>query len=112
MCLIEFKSIIDRIGLNAYLGQRDMFLSYNQSMMTQVDEVESERYMKMSEIQFIEGLARCAAALPSECTLSPSKPTLYTKLQWLIMKLRMLCNEDLKSQFPDQDSSIFDDKEE
>ena len=28
------------------------------------------------------------------------------------MKLRMLCNEDLKSQFPDQDSSIFDDKEE
>jgi hypothetical protein len=39
MCLAEFKSIVERISLNSYLGERDILLSYNQAMMTQVDEV-------------------------------------------------------------------------
>ena len=51
MCLTEFKSIIERIGiLGSLVLERDIFLSFNCSMMTQIDELENERFMRMSEI--------------------------------------------------------------
>ena len=37
MCLAEFKSIFDRLGLNTSLNERDIFIAFNNAMMTQVD---------------------------------------------------------------------------
>ena len=49
-------------------------------MMTQVDELENERFMKMAEIEFIEGVARCAATLPPTYTIdSVPNPPLHLK---------------------------------
>lgn len=39
MCLAEFKSIFERIGLGTTLTERDMFIAFNNGMMTQVDEL-------------------------------------------------------------------------
>jgi hypothetical protein len=39
MCLAEFKSIIERAGLTNHLTERDIFVSFNTAMMTQVDEL-------------------------------------------------------------------------
>lgn len=51
MCLAEFKSIIERIGIaGSLILERDMFVAFNCSMMTQIDEIESERFMRMAEI--------------------------------------------------------------
>ena len=51
MCLAEFKSLFDRIGIAGTLIQeRDIFIGFNCSMMTQVDEIENERFMRMTEI--------------------------------------------------------------
>lgn len=41
MCLAEFKSIFERIGLTTSLPERDIFVAFNNSMMTQIDELES-----------------------------------------------------------------------
>lgn len=70
--------------------------------------------MKMSEIEFIEGMARCANILPKSCSLSDQihEESLHLKFEWLINELKInLCNEDLKSQFNEQ-GSIFDQTEE
>ena len=48
MCLNEFKGIFERIGLGTILTERDIFIAFNNAMMTQVEELESERIMKMS----------------------------------------------------------------
>lgn len=42
MCLGQFRSLIERIGIAGSLViERDIFLSFNCSMMTQVDELEN-----------------------------------------------------------------------
>lgn len=69
MCLAEFKSVFERIGLTTTIPERDIFIAFNNSMMTQIDELESEKFMRMTEIEFIEGLARCADGLPTSCTI-------------------------------------------
>ena len=40
MCLMEFKNIIERIGIaGTQVLERDTYLAFNCSMMTQVDEI-------------------------------------------------------------------------
>ncbi len=83
-------------------------------MMTQVDELDSERFMKMSEIEFIEAMARCANILPKSCSLSKDENSdmLHFKFEWLINELKaVMCSEDIKSQF-NEEGSIFDKKED
>jgi len=46
--------------------ERDVLLSFNQSMMTQVDEVNSERAFQMTFPEFVESLARAS----QKCALS------------------------------------------
>ncbi len=50
MCLDEFKDICNRVGMFASgsVVERDCFINFNTSMMTQVDEIESERIFRMS----------------------------------------------------------------
>ncbi len=70
--------------------------------------------MKMSEIEFIESLSRCASILPKSCSLSNQKSSdlLHFKFEWLINELKnVMCNEDLKSQF-NEEESLFDQSED
>lgn len=39
MCLAEFKSIFDRIGLGTTLNEREIYTAFNNGMMTQIDEI-------------------------------------------------------------------------
>ena len=49
MCLSEFKGIMQKANLAGNLVlERDIYLSFNFAMMTQVDELENERFMKMT----------------------------------------------------------------
>lgn len=69
----------------------------------------------MTEIEFIEAVARCAQILPKTCTLSKDAPEnqgLHHKFEWIINEIKNTqCSEEIKSQFPDE-GSIFDDLDE
>lgn len=82
--------------------ERDIFLSFNCSMMTQIDELENERFMRMSEIEFIEAVARCAFILPDSCRIEDifgEKTPFHGKLEWVIHELKMLCSDEVKNTF-------------
>ena len=64
MAFDEYVSIFSDSGLiNDIFTERDTILSFAQSMMTQVDELESDRHMKMQMLEFLEALARAADGL-------------------------------------------------
>ena len=83
-------------------------------MMTQIDEIENERFMKMTEIEFIQGIARCASILPDGCRVQKiftGKTPLFGKFEWLTHELKRLCSQDVKGQFNTVES-IFKKEEE
>ena len=41
-------------------GQRELGVQFNLAMMTQVPELDSDRHIKMSIVEFIDGFARVA----------------------------------------------------
>lgn len=64
--------------------------------------------MRMSEIEFIEGIARCANELPATCTLEPTaNPPLHLKFEWLVQQLRGIYPEEVRAQFPEMEQSMF-----
>ena len=62
MSLNEFKQLSDKAKINPYINERDLAMFYNMSMMTQVDELDSDRCYEMSFVEFLEGFARLAKA--------------------------------------------------
>ncbi len=40
--------------------ERDAIIAYAQSMMTQIDEIDTDRHMKMQFVEFLEAVARAA----------------------------------------------------
>lgn len=40
------------------LTEREVIMSFNLSLMSIIDEINSERYMAMTFVEFLEGLAR------------------------------------------------------
>lgn len=61
MSLEEFQRLMNEIEIfNDNCGDRDALLSFNLAMMTQVDELESDRIYQMQFIEFIEAFARIA----------------------------------------------------
>ena len=64
MCYDEFIGLLSRAGLiTDECPERDAITSFNQSMMTQVDEFNNDRHMKMAKLEFYEALARAAEGL-------------------------------------------------
>ena len=108
MCLGEFKSLFERIGIAGNeIQERDINISFNCSMMTQIDELENERFIRMSEIEFIEAVGRCSSILPDQCRVEnvfEKETPMYGKFEWIIHELKMLCSEDVKSQFSPTES--------
>lgn len=60
MSLEEFKNMIIDFGLDTTFPQSEVPLCYNLAMMTQEDEVDSERCAEMSLVEFMEAFARLA----------------------------------------------------
>ncbi|CAD8141715.1 unnamed protein product [Paramecium octaurelia] len=56
----EFKEFCKQIGLNEYLSDKQQVIIYNFSMMSQVDELNQDRNVRMTLIEFIESLGRIA----------------------------------------------------
>jgi len=61
MSLEEFNGLVSSMDLlTDGLGERDATLYYSLAMMTQVDELGSDRIFQMQYIEFVEALARAA----------------------------------------------------
>eukprot|EP00828_Plagiopyla_frontata_P005843 TRINITY_DN12435_c0_g5_i1.p3 TRINITY_DN12435_c0_g5~~TRINITY_DN12435_c0_g5_i1.p3 ORF type:complete len:132 (-),score=30.67 TRINITY_DN12435_c0_g5_i1:79-474(-) len=61
MCLEEFAEICrkgEMFDLN--IAEKDVYLAFNLSMMTQVDELFQDRIFQMSFAEFIEAISRIA----------------------------------------------------
>ena len=64
MAVDEFLYVLSSCGLvSDVFTERDAITSFAQSMMTQVDELDQDRQMKMQIIEFLEALARGADVL-------------------------------------------------
>lgn len=60
MALEEFKNLVVDFGLDSTFPQSEIPVCYNLAMMTQEDEVDSERCAEMSLVEFMEAFARLA----------------------------------------------------
>ncbi|EGR27628.1 leucine rich repeat protein [Ichthyophthirius multifiliis] len=59
MSVYEFRDMVYKYELlDERLQERDIIISYNLSMMTQVDELNNDRFIMMSFVEFLEALAR------------------------------------------------------
>ncbi len=64
MSMIEFQELFQDSGVfNESFGSKMLPLQFTLSMMTQVDELDSDRHMNMSFCEFMEGLVRVAENL-------------------------------------------------
>lgn len=60
-CLEEMQKLATEAGiLNDNLVERDVVAAFSLSMMTQVDELQSDRIFQMSFVEFLEAVARIA----------------------------------------------------
>lgn len=64
MMVDEFQKFFVTTGLisNTFV-ERDIFISYNNAMMTQVDEISKEKHIKGNLIEFIEAFCRACEKL-------------------------------------------------
>lgn len=59
MCLEEFMDLCKNAKVySENFVERDVQLAFNMSMMTQYDEIFSERIFKMLFVEFLEAIAR------------------------------------------------------
>jgi hypothetical protein len=67
MCVDELRKLIFDSGIEKEIPERDIPIIFNLSMMTQVDELTSERIFEMSYVEYLECLCRLAdrVSLPS-----------------------------------------------
>ena len=65
MSLDEFNELINNSNIlkSSNVAPGDVGASFNVSMMTQVDELEKERHIQMSFVEFIEALFRILSML-------------------------------------------------
>ena len=59
MCLDEFLDIFKKCEvLGDHMNEKDIYMAFNFSMRTQVDEIKSERIFQMCYLEFLEALGR------------------------------------------------------
>lgn len=60
----EFLGIFSKANLiTDVFPERDVISCFAMSMMSQLDELESDRHMKMQRVEFYEAIARASEAL-------------------------------------------------
>jgi hypothetical protein len=93
MTIDEFLAIFTELNLiNQVLTERDVLVAYNQAMMSQVDEINFERHMKMQMLEFLEAIARCAdiLSLPPPGSVEEEWPIEKKAAQLLVKKVEHL----------------------
>lgn len=61
MSIQEFKDMVLKYELlDEILVERDISLSFNLAMMTQVDELNVDRHYQMTFVEFLEAISRMA----------------------------------------------------
>ena len=61
MSLDEMVQMFNDAGfIDDHFGQREMGPLFNLSMMTNIKELDTERHLNMSFLEFLEALGRCA----------------------------------------------------
>ena len=64
MSFNDWRLFVTTMGImNDKLADRDINQAFNFSMMTQIDEVNKERHLQMTEVEFFEALARLAEVM-------------------------------------------------
>ncbi|CAI2379577.1 unnamed protein product [Moneuplotes crassus] len=78
MSLVEFENLWEHSGLqNDNFANRDVYVCFNLAMQTRVDELTSDKHLKMSFVEFLEAVARVANYL------SIPPPSSKSKFQYL-----------------------------
>ena len=96
MSLPEFQLICASAGLlNETFASRDIDFCFNLSMMTQVDEVDSERHCQMSLVEFLEALGRVAEM----GKYAGQDQALHLSLTIITKKLVGLCPRTVREKF-------------
>lgn len=61
MGLVEFRDMANDFNLkDTNLTEREVIMSFNLALMTEIDEITSDRYMVLSFVEFLESIARLA----------------------------------------------------
>jgi hypothetical protein len=88
--------------------ERDVVVSYNLAMMTQVDEIDSSRHIKMQFLEFLEAVARCAdiASLPPPSAPLEEWPmakrisqALVKKIEHMLVVMLLQCQKEFISKY-------------
>lgn len=99
MCLDEFNDIIFKAGLlNDNFTAREIGIAFNLSMMTQVQELDTDRQYQMLLIEFIEAISRV-----SDMICGPSKP-LSQNLEQILPKLIQILPFNLQKEIARQNN--------
>ena len=119
MSLEEFEDIcMDGGFINETLVQREIDISFNLAMMTQVDELNQNRHAEMTWVEFIEALSRVAdqANVPTpkagednqvDVNENAANLPLAQKLENMMPKLLQLCSAHLQENFNFPSTSPF-----
>jgi hypothetical protein len=108
----DFRDFLSLAGLlSEHFGEKDCYLAFLLSMMTQVDELYQARHYQMNFYEFIEALARVAEKasiiLPKGKHPEQSVPDfdsrrhlpLHPKLEGLLMHIYFKLGEQIKQFF-------------
>lgn len=117
MCYDEFLGLLNAANLiTDEFPERDAIASFSQSMMTQVDEFDNDRHMKMQKVEFFEAIARVAEGVSpvppganlEEWPLAKRKAQLLAeKMDNLVPTLLSITKKEFRERFkkPDRDKS-------
>eukprot|EP00357_Protocruzia_adherens_P001184 CAMPEP_0115016550 /NCGR_PEP_ID=MMETSP0216-20121206/27513_1 /TAXON_ID=223996 /ORGANISM="Protocruzia adherens, Strain Boccale" /LENGTH=922 /DNA_ID=CAMNT_0002387047 /DNA_START=323 /DNA_END=3091 /DNA_ORIENTATION=+ len=87
MSIEEFSELIQATGLSdEEIALRDVDISFNLAMMTQIDELTSDRFKQMQWLEFLDALGRVAESMKVEFPCNPN-PHLSIKLEYLLQML-------------------------
>lgn len=118
MCLEEFNRLLTDMGLfNDNLGERDATLLFSLGMMTQLDELGSDRIYQMQFVEFLEAFARAVdkfsaapfgkteAEIPYE---QRAEQPLNIKLEGTMLRMYEVCGADIKDIWVMPETSIYE----
>lgn len=86
MCLDEFNEIVLKAELlNENFTAREIGMAFNLAMMTQVQELDTDRQYQMTFIEFLEAITRVADMGGGETkSLEQNLQDMIPKLVWLL----------------------------
>mmetsp|Transcript_17185 Transcript_17185/g.15185 ORF Transcript_17185/g.15185 Transcript_17185/m.15185 type:complete len:285 (+) Transcript_17185:579-1433(+) len=103
MCSDEFLRLFSDAGVQSDLfGAKEIGIIFNLSMMTQVDELNSDRFYRMTFDEFIEGVARVADG----CNL------LLVSSSYFGVDLESAMQNEKKSKFNEKQVNLMPDQTE